>query len=141
MTMESSFVRCLAVGVALIFMPGSNVDGQDFVPVNTQAGGEGPLPPAEAIKRLRVADGFRMTLAAAEPDVQQPIAITFDDRGRLWVAESYSYDGSTFTDESHDRILIFEDTTGDGVLNSRSGDWLRRSLDYCSTAPVIYSGS
>jgi len=117
--MESSFVRCLAVGVALIFMPGSNVDGQDFVPVNTQAGGEGPLPPAEAIKRLRVADGFRMTLAAAEPDVQQPIAITFDDRGRLWVAESYSYDGSTFTDESHDRILIFEDTTGDGVLNSR----------------------
>lgn len=63
--------------------------------------------------------GFRVTLAAAEPDVRQPIAITFDDRGRLWVAESYSYNGSKFTDDRHDRILIFEDTTGDGVLDRR----------------------
>ena len=91
----------------------------DFTPLNTQAVGEGPLPPTEAIKRLRVPEGFQITLAAAEPDVRQPIAITFDDRGRLWVAESYSYDGSTFTDQPHDRILIFEDTTGDGVLDSR----------------------
>ena len=117
--MDLSFIRWLVVGLAMIAVCGSNVDGQDFVPVNTQAGGEGPLPPAEAIKRLRVADGFRITLAAAEPDVRQPIAITFDDRGRLWVAESYSYDGSTFTDEQRDRILIFEDTTGDGVLDRR----------------------
>jgi len=117
--MDYSFVRWMAVFVALSVMPGSDVDGQDFVPANTQADGEGPLPPAEAIKRLRVPEGFQITLAAAEPDVRQPIAITFDDRGRLWVAESYSYDGSTFTDERHDRILIFEDMTGDGVLDSR----------------------
>jgi len=117
--MDLSFVRWMAVCIALIVMTGSDVDGQDFVPSNTQADGEGPLIPSEAIKRLRLPDGFRITLAAAEPDVRQPIAITFDDRGRLWVAESYSYDGSTFTDEPHDRILIFEDTTGDGVLDSR----------------------
>jgi putative membrane-bound dehydrogenase-like protein len=117
--MDLRFIRWLVVGLAMIVVPGSNVDGQDFVPANTQADGEGPLPPAQAIKRLRVADGFRITLAAAEPDVRQPIAITFDDRGRLWVAESYSYDGSTFTDEQQDRILIFEDTTGDGVLDRR----------------------
>lgn len=91
----------------------------DDVPVNTQAPGESPLAPAEAVTRLRVPDGFQVTLAAAEPDVRQPIAITFDDRGRLWVAESYSYDGSKFTDEPHDRVLIFEDTTGDGVLDRR----------------------
>ena len=90
----------------------------EFVPRNTQPAGQ-PLPPQEAIKRLRVPDRFRVTLAAAEPDVRQPIAITFDDRGRLWVAESYSYDGSTFTDERNDRILIFEDTNGDGVLDQR----------------------
>jgi len=91
----------------------------DFTPTNTQAAGEHPLPPAEAVKRLRVPDGFQVTLAAAEPDVRQPIAIAFDDRGRLWVAESYSYNGSQFTDEMHDRILIFEDSTGDGVLDRR----------------------
>ncbi|MEW4486670.1 PVC-type heme-binding CxxCH protein [Thalassoglobus sp. JC818] len=91
----------------------------DFVPVNTQAAGEQPLPPEQAVKRLQVPDGFHVTLSAAEPDVRQPIAITFDDRGRLWVAESYSYNGSSFTDEKNDRILIFEDTTGDGVLDQR----------------------
>ncbi|WP_145384639.1 PVC-type heme-binding CxxCH protein [Stieleria neptunia] len=92
---------------------------QEFTPRNTQAAGQHPLAPAEAISRLRVPDGFQITLAAAEPEVRQPIAITFDDRGRLWVAESYSYDGSTFTDQPHDRILIFEDTNGDGVLDWR----------------------
>ena len=117
--MDLCFARMMAVCVALIAIPELDVDGQDFVPANTQADGEGPLPPAEAIKRLRVPEGFQITLAAAEPDVRQPIAITFDDRGRLWVAESYSYDGSTFTDEPRDRILIFEDTNGDGVLDSR----------------------
>ena len=91
----------------------------DFTPVNTQAAGEHPLPPAEALKRLRVPEGFKVALAAAEPDVRQPIAIAFDDRGRLWVAESYSYNGSKFTDEPHDRILIFDDSTGDGVLDRR----------------------
>ena len=95
------------------------VDAQDFTPRNTQAAGQHPLPPVEAISRLRVPVGFQITLAAAEPKVRQPIAITFDDRGRLWVAESYSYDGSTFTDQTQDRILIFEDTNGDGVLDRR----------------------
>lgn len=119
MTMDLGFVRWMVVCLTLIALSGLDAQSQDFVPANTQADGEGPLPPEEAIKRLRVPDGFRITLAAAEPDVRQPIAITFDDRGRLWVAESYSYDGSTFTDEPHDRILIFEDTNGDGVLDSR----------------------
>lgn len=98
---------------------GRDTYAEEFVPPNTQPHGESPLPPTEAIKHLIVPEGFQITLAAAEPDVQQPIAITFDDRGRLWVAESYSYDGSTFTDETHDRILIFEDTNGDGVLDRR----------------------
>jgi putative membrane-bound dehydrogenase-like protein len=97
----------------------ARIHAKEFNPRNTQVAGEEPLSLQEAIKRLRVPEGFRITLAAAEPDVRQPIAITFDDRGRLWIAESYSYDGSTFTNERHDRILIFEDTTGDGVLDRR----------------------
>ena len=40
---------------------------------------------------MTVPEGFRVTLFAGEPDVVQPIAFAIDDRGRLWVAEAYSY--------------------------------------------------
>ena len=87
----------------------------------TQAGvGEDrPFPPAEAARHMTVPDGFKVTLFAGEPDVVQPIAFTFDDRGRLWVAECLSYpnwlpEGR----EGHDRILIFEDRHGDGHFDN-----------------------
>lgn len=118
-----SMIWAGAVALVLTFgFDGSGLSAysHDFVPLNTQTNGENPLPPTEAITRLNVPPGFEVTLAAAEPEVQQPIAITYDDRGRLWVAESYSYNGSKFTDDPHDRILIFEDTTGDGVLDRRT---------------------
>lgn len=51
--------------------------------------------------------------------MRQPIALAYDDRGRLWVAECYSYAGSDFTTEARDRILIFEDRDGDGAFESR----------------------
>lgn len=93
--------------------------GNDPPPVDTQPSGQ-PLPPREAAGRIRVPAGFTVTLAAAEPDVRQPIAIAHDDRGRLWVAECYSYAGSSFVDDARDRILIFEDTDGDGVYDRRT---------------------
>ena len=40
---------------------------------------------------MTVPPGFKVTLFAGEPDVVQPIAMAIDDRGRLWVAEAYSY--------------------------------------------------
>ena len=46
------------------------------------------LAPAEAAKAMTVPEGFEVTLFAGEPDVVQPIAQAFDDRGRLWVAEA-----------------------------------------------------
>ncbi len=85
---------------------------------NTQLDGQ-PLPPAEAVKRFHAPPGFKVTLAAAEPDVGQPVAIAYDHRGRLWVAECNSYDGSEFVEGPHDRILIFEDADGDRVFESR----------------------
>ena len=45
----------------------------------------------EAAKAMTVPQGFKVTLSAAEPDVVQPIAFAIDDRGRLWVAEAYTY--------------------------------------------------
>jgi putative membrane-bound dehydrogenase-like protein len=112
-------IAVLSLSIVLV-PPTSVVSGDEtWQPRNSQQTGKHPPSPQESLARLRVPRGFQVTLAAAEPDVRQPIAIAFDDRGRLWVAESYSYDGSDFTTEQRDRILIFDDTDGDGVFDQR----------------------
>ncbi len=77
------------------------------------------LSGAEAAKAMTVPPGFSVTLAASEPDILKPIAFTMDDRGRLWVVESHTYPVRASEGEGQDRILIFEDTDGDGRLDSR----------------------
>ena len=72
-----------------------------------------------AAKAMRVPKGFSVKLAAAEPDVVRPIAFTLDDRGRLWVAEAHTYPLRAREGQGRDRILIFEDTDGDGRLDRR----------------------
>src|SRR5262245_27111173 len=47
--------------------------------------------PEEALKRMKVADGFEVSLVAAEPMIRQPVTMTFDDRGRLWVIQYLQY--------------------------------------------------
>ncbi len=75
------------------------------------------LAPAVAAKAMTLPPGFHATLFAGEPDLHQPIAFTIDERGRLWVVENYSYpDWSPY---GHDRILIFEDTNGDGHFDTQ----------------------
>jgi putative membrane-bound dehydrogenase-like protein len=77
------------------------------------------LDPEEAARVMTVPPGFEVTLFAGEPDVVQPIAMAIDDRGRVWVAEAYSYPRRVPDDQARDRILIFEDTDGDGRFNTR----------------------
>ena len=78
------------------------------------------LKPEEAAKAMTVPEGFTVKLFAGEPDIQQPIAMCFDDRGRLWVAEAYSYPIRRNEKDAKDRILIFEDTDGDGKFDKRT---------------------
>ncbi len=79
-----------------------------------------PVPPEEAPRRMTLPEGFRATLFAGEPDLVQPMAFTIDDRGRIWVVESYNYPTWSKPDEAgKDRILIFEDADGDGRFDSR----------------------
>ena len=77
------------------------------------------LEPQEAARAMTLPPGFRATLFAGEPDVVQPIAMTIDDRGRLWVAEAYSYPIKLPANQAKDRILIFEDTDNDGHFDTR----------------------
>jgi putative membrane-bound dehydrogenase-like protein len=87
------------------------------------------LKPEEAAKAMTVPDGFKVTLFAGEPDVHQPIAFCIDHRGRLWVVEAYTYPrrnpfpGPLLPEKDRakgDRILIFEDTKGDGKFDKKT---------------------
>jgi putative membrane-bound dehydrogenase-like protein len=71
-----------------------------------------PLAPEDTVRQLEAPEGFSVTLFAGEPDVRQPISFAFDDRGRLWVAEAICY--PAWNPSGRDRILVFEDSDGDG---------------------------
>ncbi|PWJ57166.1 putative membrane-bound dehydrogenase-like protein [Dyadobacter jejuensis] len=74
------------------------------------------LSPAQSSKLIQVPADFEIQLFAAEPDIQNPISMAWDERGRLWVVESVDYP-NTFKEtdgQANDRIKICEDTDGDG---------------------------
>lgn len=79
------------------------------------------LTPDRAVAQMTTMDGFDVRAWAAEPMLTQPMAFTWDDRGRLWVAENRDYEsrGRGFSNAGDSRILILEDTDGDGVADSR----------------------
>lgn len=111
-----------------------------IVAVNARGADEvvdAPLPPLEAASTMVVPDGFHVTLFAGEPDVRQPIAFCIDDRGRLWVAEAYNYPRHGTT--PGDRILIFEDSDGDGRFDKRTVFY--DQLNYVTGVEVGFGGA
>ena len=71
----------------------------------------------EAIKHMTVPPGCKVNLFASEemfPELVSPVAMNFDTKGRLWVAAWASYPERTPTQTVGDKLLIFEDTSGDG---------------------------
>jgi putative membrane-bound dehydrogenase-like protein len=77
------------------------------------------LTPQQAIAKMTVPDGFSVELIAAEPDVVNPVAMTIDERGRYWIAESLEYPRRQ-PGPGKDRIRILEDTDGDGAVDKTS---------------------
>jgi hypothetical protein len=75
-----------------------------------------PLSPEESAKLIQVPVGFELKLFASEPDIINPIAMEWDERGRLWVIETVDYPNTVRDDKGigDDRIKICEDTNGDG---------------------------
>ena len=89
---------------------------------DTQAVADQPGSPQAALASMVLPAGFRATLFAAEPMVRQPIAMTTDPRGRLWVAENYTYaeEPLGFDTKLRDRIVILADTNHDGEADRRT---------------------
>jgi len=103
---------------------------------NTQKPGDEPPSPEESRKLITVPEGFKVRLFAGEPDVAQPIAINYDDRGRLWVAESFSY--IEWKRKAQDRISIFEDHDNDGRFDSKKVFWSK--ANHLSGFQIGYGG-
>ena len=101
--------------------------------VSTTFAADGPLPPKDAAAALKLPPGFKATLFAGEPDITQPMSITFDDRGRLWVVECRSYPKWLPADakEGKDRILILEDSDNDGTFDKKTV-FLDKGVNYSS---------
>src|SRR5438552_3778307 len=125
MTARRIAFRLLAV--LAVFFP-STLLGQGF-------------SPEEAVKRMKMPPGFQVKLVVSEPDVRQPVTMSFDDRGRLWVIQYLQYPTPaglkpvkvdqylrTVYDKipeppprgprGADRITIYADTKGDGRLHA-----------------------
>ena len=78
-----------------------------------------PLTPLETLDHLIVPEGFEVSVFAAEPDIRNPIALAWDERGRLWVVESTDYPHEHVgTETGTDRITICEDTDGDYIADT-----------------------
>lgn len=74
-----------------------------------------PLAPEETQKQIQLPPGFEARLFASEPEIVNPVTITWDERGRLWVLELYEYPkGAAKGEKGRDRIKILEDTDADG---------------------------
>lgn len=96
-------------------------DGRNELPKKQHKDSNAPfLEPAEAVTKMSIPDGFEVSIFASEPDIAEPIAFCFDDRGRMWVAENFNYQTrGQHTDDPVSRIQILEDTNGDGVFDNK----------------------
>src|SRR5262249_20364542 len=74
----------------LLLTPFSLCASEFPTPYNSEPDKSGPMPAAEAAAKMRLPPGFKATVFAAEPNVQNPIAMAWDARGRLWIAENYT---------------------------------------------------
>ncbi len=122
----------------------SNTPAQ--LPVKSNKPGPGPhgeytfLDPDQAIKHMKTAPGLKVNVFASEkqfPELAKPVQMAFDTQGRLWVAAWPSYPHWKPKDEMNDKLLVFEDTNGDGKADKCTvfADHL-----HCPTGFELYNG-
>ncbi|MCO5238419.1 MAG: dehydrogenase [Chitinophagaceae bacterium] len=80
------------------------------------------LTPQESILTMKAEKGFEVKLVASEPLITTPVALNFDDKGRIWVLEMQGYMPDTAgrgEDIPNGKVIILEDKDGDGIMDDR----------------------
>ena len=116
-------VLALLAGAASAFALNKGNAGPKDVTLKFNLPAPAPLSPEEALKSFRLPPGFRIELVASEPMIEAPVAISFDEQGRLFVVEMRGYmrdmEGTT-EKEPLGRIALLTDTDGDGRMDKAS---------------------
>lgn len=120
------FLRLLPLLALLITAPALAQQGDRSDIDQSRPPPEWEIPPApvltaeEALGTFALPPGFRIELVASEPLIEDPVAIDFDEDGRIWVVEMQSYmpnvDGEGEI-APVSRVVVLEDTTGDGRMD------------------------
>lgn len=109
------------IALASIFCSiGQSQDEMDYVHPKSPNEPSPFVPAKDALKTFKVQEGFRLELIASDPMIHDPVAIDFDEFGRIWVAEMRSYmtdvNDSGFK-KAMGRIMLLEDENRDGVMD------------------------
>ncbi|HEY9489790.1 MAG TPA: PVC-type heme-binding CxxCH protein, partial [Chryseosolibacter sp.] len=102
--------------------------------------------PESSLADLKVHEGLAVGLFASEPMFSNPTNISIDSRGRIWVCEAYNYrsqlNPKNPVREEGDRIMILEDTDGDGVADKSKvfyqGKDVNAALGICVLGNKVY---
>ena len=88
---------------------------------NTEQSKDEPMPAEQAAREMKMPPGFHCSVFASEPDVQNPVGMAWDHKGRLWIAENYTYAErpKRFAMDLHDRVVILADKDHDGHAETR----------------------
>lgn len=100
--------------------------------------GEPQTAAERTLAQMYVPEGFKVELIAAEPDIHQPIAFAWDERGRIWVVEAYSYPTKRPAGEGLDKVVIFADEDGNGTFETHKV--FAEGLNLASGIEVGYGG-
>jgi len=77
----------------------------------------GPLSPEESLKKMKLIDGFKVEIFAAEPNILDPVALAFDEQGQAYVVEMPDYPLEAEPGKGKGRIKLLKDTNNDGRVD------------------------
>jgi len=117
-------VAVLSSAGAVLLGPQSSPVNRPWPPGLQKVSADSPaLSPEDALKTFYMPPGYRIELVAAEPLIQEPVALDWDLQGRLWAVEMPGFMADIRGSNEHEpigRVVVLEDTNGDGRMDKRT---------------------
>src|SRR5665647_112776 len=113
--LQIAFLLCLSI---LIIRCGAKKNNQE--PIFNPHPSSAYLSPEESMKTMYLPKGYHLELVASEPMIKDPVAITWDGNGRMYVAEMLTYmkdADATGEQKPWSHIMLLEDTNNDGKMD------------------------